>query len=57
MSLIPTWMGRKGYYCNAQSLQPHWAAEVPCMDVQCFDIHEKSCKLQMEVLTEGRKTG
>lgn len=57
MSLLPTWMSSKGYYCNAQKLQLHWAAGEPCIDVQCFDTHERSCELQMEVLTEGQKAG
>lgn len=53
VSLVPTWRSSKGYYCNIQNLQPHWAAGVPCMDVKCFDIHGKSSELQMEVLTES----
>ena len=57
MSLVSTWISSKWYYCNAQNLQPQWAAVVPCIDVQHFDIHERSCELQMEVLTEGQKAG
>lgn len=57
VSLVPAWMNSKGYYFSAQTLQPHWAAGLPCMDVQCCDIHERCCELQMEVLTEGQKAG
>jgi len=57
MSLIPTRMSSKGCYRNAQYLQPSWAAGGPCMDVQCFDIHERSCELQVEILTEEQKAG
>lgn len=57
MSLVSTWISSKGYYCNAQNWQLHWAAGVPCIDVQCFLTHERSCELQMEVLAEGQKAG